>query len=85
MAHLKLVRQHYRLHTIHKIPTLKVLDFLQVKEKERNRAGRLALSAALAALEGDVKAEIRQTSNWKDVHTRGGSFNERIILSKFHS
>merc|ERR1712176_720083 len=38
-------RQHYRLYTVHKIPTLKVLDFIKVKEKERNQASRLAMSA----------------------------------------
>lgn len=55
-------RQHYRLYTIHKIPTLKVLDFVKVKQGERDRAKRLAMSAAGAALEGDVKVEAREAA-----------------------
>lgn len=55
-------RQHYRLYTIHKIPSLKVLDFAKVKDDERARAGRLASSAAGAALEGDVRLEAREAS-----------------------
>lgn len=52
-------RQHYRLYTIHKIPTLKVLDFQKVKQSERERAQRLALSAAGAAMEADCRLEGR--------------------------
>ncbi|GKY92647.1 hypothetical protein MPSEU_000234800 [Mayamaea pseudoterrestris] len=55
-------RQHYRLYTIHRIPTLKVLDFTKVRASERDRAERLASSAAGAALEGDVQQEAKQTS-----------------------
>mmetsp|Transcript_9263 Transcript_9263/g.13134 ORF Transcript_9263/g.13134 Transcript_9263/m.13134 type:complete len:285 (-) Transcript_9263:6-860(-) len=55
-------RQHYRLYAIHKIPTLKVLDFVKVKQQERERAKRLATSAAGAALEGDVKIEAREAA-----------------------
>lgn len=55
-------RQHYRLYTIYKIPTLKVLDFVKVKQAERDRAGRLAKSSAGAALEGDVEAEAREAA-----------------------
>jgi U2 small nuclear ribonucleoprotein A' len=50
-------RQHYRLYTIHQIPTLKVLDFEKVKAVERDRAQRLANSAAGAALQSDVQNE----------------------------
>jgi len=52
-------RQHYRLYTIHKIPTLKVLDFQKVKQSERERAQRLASSAAGAAMESDARMEAR--------------------------
>jgi len=54
-------RQHYRLYAIVKIPTLRILDFVKVKEKERNRAKRLAISAAGAALEEDVKLEYQES------------------------
>ncbi len=57
---LVLGRQHYRLYTLSKIPTLKVLDFVKVKQSERDRAKRLAMSAAGAALEGDVQIEAQQ-------------------------
>lgn len=53
-------RQHYRLFTIHQISTLKILDFAKVKPAERDRAQRLAQSAAGAALYSDVQAEARQ-------------------------
>lgn len=52
-------RQHYRLYTINKIPTLKVLDFQKVKQSERERAQRLASSAAGAAMEADARLEAR--------------------------
>lgn len=52
-------RQHYRLYTIHKISTLKVLDFQKVKQSERDRAQRLASSAAGAAMEADCRLEAR--------------------------
>lgn len=52
-------RQHYRLYAIHKIPTLKVLDFQKVKQSERERASRLATSAAGAAMEADARLEAR--------------------------
>jgi len=52
-------RQHYRLYTINKIPTLKILDFVKIKKSEREKANRLAMSAAGAALEGDVQIEAR--------------------------
>lgn len=55
-------RQNYRLYTIHKIPTLKVLDFQKVKLSERERAERLASSAAGAAMEADARLEARATA-----------------------
>ena len=54
------MRQHYRLYTILKIPSLQVLDFTKIKASERERAKRLASSAAGAALESDVQVEARQ-------------------------
>jgi len=59
MLLLHLGRQHYRLYTIYKIPSLKVLDFQRVKQSERETAQRLAQSSAGAALEGDVRTEAR--------------------------
>jgi len=53
-------REHYRLYTILKIPTLRVLDFVKVKETERNCARRLEISAAGAELEGDVRLESQE-------------------------
>lgn len=55
-------RQHYRLYTIHKMPTLQVLDFQKVKQSERERAQRLASSAAGAAMEADARLEARAAS-----------------------
>eukprot|EP00985_Skeletonema_marinoi_P006529 scaffold2818_cov133-Skeletonema_marinoi.AAC.15 len=60
---LQLGRQHYRLYTIHKIPTLKVLDFQKVKQSERERAQRLAASAAGAAMEADCRLEARAAAS----------------------
>lgn len=53
-------RQHYRLYVIQSIPTLKVLDFARVTKTERERAERLAKSAAGAALEADLQVEQQQ-------------------------
>ena len=39
------------------MPTLKVLDFQKVKQSERERARRLASSAAGAAMEADARLE----------------------------
>lgn len=50
-------RQNYRLYVIYKIPTIKVLDFQKVKQSERERARRLASSAAGAAMESDARLE----------------------------
>ena len=55
-------RQHYRLYTINKIPSLKVLDFEKIKDAERAKAQRLAMSSAGAALEGDVQIEAREAA-----------------------
>ena len=52
-------RQHYRLYTIKNIPSLKTLDYARITKTERERAERLANSAAGAALESDVQAEAK--------------------------
>ena len=54
-------RQHYRLYTIHNIPSLKCLDFAKVKKNERDQAARLANSAAGAALESDLQSATVKT------------------------
>lgn len=54
-------RQHYRLYTIKNIPSLKVLDYMKITKTERDRADRLAKSAAGAALEADVQGETSKT------------------------
>lgn len=55
-------RQHYRLYTIKNIPSLKVLDYVKISKTERERAERLAQSAAGAALEADVQGEQSSSS-----------------------
>jgi len=67
-------RQHYRLYVINKLPQLKVLDFIKVKQAERDRAKRLAQSAAGAALEGDVKLEARRSSKSDDDNKKEQTF-----------
>lgn len=57
LLYLALGRQNYRLYTIQKIPTLKLLDYQKVKQTERDRAQRLASSAAGAAMEADARLE----------------------------
>jgi U2 small nuclear ribonucleoprotein A' len=49
------------LYAINHIPSLKVLDFQRIKPAERDRADRLARSAAGAALESDVQQESIKT------------------------
>lgn len=47
-------QEHYRLYVIHKIPSLKVLDFTRVKRKEREEAAKLFSSATGQAVENAV-------------------------------
>mmetsp|Transcript_25830 Transcript_25830/g.39076 ORF Transcript_25830/g.39076 Transcript_25830/m.39076 type:complete len:143 (+) Transcript_25830:640-1068(+) len=54
---LRIGRQHYRLYVINHIPTLRVLDMQRISRSERDKAQRLARSAAGAALESDVQLE----------------------------
>ena len=56
-------RQNYRLYVINKIPSLKVLDFQKIKQAERERAKRLAASAAGAAMEYDARMEARTAAS----------------------
>ena len=72
-------RQHYRLYTIKSIPTLKVLDFAKVTQKERDRADRLANSAAGAALEVDVQEEAQNAKTF--VPGEGKSAEESFVRS----
>ncbi len=58
---VKIGRQHYRLYTIKNLPSLKVLDYLRITKSERERADRLAKSAAGAALEADLQGETSKT------------------------
>mmetsp|Transcript_15880 Transcript_15880/g.23881 ORF Transcript_15880/g.23881 Transcript_15880/m.23881 type:complete len:251 (-) Transcript_15880:202-954(-) len=83
-------RQHYRLYTINKIPSLKVLDFMKIKDAERAKAQRLAMSSAGAALEGDVQVEAREAAattnaNKSDVKTftpgEGQSAKESFVVN----
>jgi len=74
-------RQHYRLYTIHKIPTLKVLDFQKVKQSERERAQRLASSAAGAAMEADARLEARSAA----AVTASSAANDAAYSSTTHA
>lgn len=56
LLHLRSGRPHYRLYAIHRIPSLKCLDFSKIKRSERAQATRLANSAAGAALDSDINA-----------------------------
>jgi len=83
-------RQYYRLFTIHRIPTLEVLDFTKIKQSERDKAKRLSLSAAGAALESDVQMEAREaaipTVSMNDVNTfvpGGGNSTKESFLTNF--
>lgn len=80
----KLGRQHYRLYAIKHIPTLKSLDYTKITKTERERAERLANSAAGAALESDVQAEANSsTSNSTKtfVPGEGTSAKETFVTS----
>lgn len=68
---IRIGRQYYRLYTINKIPSLKVLDFIQIKQSEKDKAKRLSLSAAGAALEGDIRIEARDAAAKAKTFTPG--------------
>ena len=72
-------KQHYRLYAIKHIPSLKVLDFQRVTKAERDRAERLASSAAGAALESDVQEEGRQAKTFTP--GEGESAEESFVVN----
>lgn len=74
-------RQYYRLYTIHKLPTLKVLDYSRVKAEERDRAERLAASAAGAALAADIQVEARQQRVKTFVPGESGDEGRSFVVS----
>mmetsp|Transcript_10113 Transcript_10113/g.12815 ORF Transcript_10113/g.12815 Transcript_10113/m.12815 type:complete len:174 (-) Transcript_10113:141-662(-) len=82
---LILERQHYRLYTINKVPSLKVLDFMKIKGAERAKAQRLAMSSAGAALEGDVQVEAREAAKNTTTKTftpgEGQSAKESFVVN----
>mmetsp|Transcript_25790 Transcript_25790/g.36152 ORF Transcript_25790/g.36152 Transcript_25790/m.36152 type:complete len:294 (+) Transcript_25790:119-1000(+) len=74
-------RQHYRLYAIQHIPSLRVLDMIKVKQAEREKAERLAKSAAGAALESDVKLEAREAESKTFVPGQGKTAEESFKSS----
>jgi len=60
-------RQHYRLYVIHKLPSVKVLDFSKVKPQERADAARLFKSAAGKLMQQDVDAEASTFTPGEDM------------------
>ena len=77
-------RQHYRLYAIHRIPTLKVLDYVRITATERDRAERLANSAAGAALESDVQQEANQSTTTAKTFVPGeGESAEEAFVTNF--
>lgn len=74
-------RQHYRLYTIKNIPSLKTLDYTRITKTERERAERLANSAAGAALESDVQSEANSTTAKTFVPGEGESAKESFVTS----
>lgn len=77
-------RQHYRLYAIHRIPSLKVLDFVKVSASERDRAERLANSAAGAALESDVQQEAKSSATTTKTFVPGeGESAEETFVTNF--
>ena len=77
-------KQHYRLYAIHRIPSLKVLDYVRITASERDRAERLANSAAGAALESDVQQEANQSAaNAKTFVPGEGESAEEAFVTNF--
>jgi hypothetical protein len=62
---------------------LKTLDFAKVRASERERAERLASSAAGAALEGDIQQEAKQNSSATKTFVPGESLDEAkaVVIS----
>mmetsp|Transcript_11938 Transcript_11938/g.27685 ORF Transcript_11938/g.27685 Transcript_11938/m.27685 type:complete len:284 (+) Transcript_11938:35-886(+) len=72
-------RQHYRLYTIQSIPSLKVLDHQRITQTERDRARRLAGSAAGAALESDIQDEAGNQNTFTP--GEGASAEESFVVN----
>lgn len=78
-------REHYRLYAILKIPTLRILDFVRVQEKERNCARRLEISASGAALEGDVRLEAKKSERdllWNKIKHRNKNLSIKEVFER---
>jgi uncharacterized membrane protein YebE (DUF533 family) len=69
------------LYTINNIPSLKVLDHQRITKAERERAERLASSAAGAALESDVQNEGRQSKTKTFTPGEGNTAEESFVVS----
>ena len=54
------LRENYRLYVIHKIPSLKSLDFRKVKKQERLAASQLFASTEGQALMNSLESEVRE-------------------------
>ena len=74
-------RQHYRLYTIQSIPSLKVLDHQRITQTERDRAKRLAGSAAGAALESDIQDEAGRQNTNTFTPGEGASAEESFVVN----
>jgi len=72
-------RQHYRLYTIQSIPSLKVLDHQRITQTERDRAKRLASSAAGAALESDIQDEAGRQNTFTP--GQGATAEESFVVN----
>ena len=69
------------MYTIYKIPSLRVLDFVKIKDEERERAKRLAKSAAGAVLEGDAQTEAREAAAKTFTPGEGQSTKDAFITN----
>lgn len=62
---------HYRLYCIHKIPTLKMLDFQKVKVQEREAAKALFSTVEGADMVSSVSEEAKQLDAQKEASENG--------------
>ena len=69
------------MYTIRNLPSLKVLDFARITKAERERADRLANSAAGAALESDVRGEATTTAAKTFVPGEGRTAEESFVTN----
>jgi len=68
---------YYRLYTIHTIPSLQVLDYIKINQKDRDKAKRFALSAAGAALQSDI---LQQQNDRNDDDNTNTSDNTNTFI-----